>query len=118
MNKQTVQQMRLDLAMDLAGFEKKYGVKVTIGNARFSSTHVKFQFEVAEVDNSGTTLTPGVTALKTSFPNLVNKTVTMSTGELGTIVEYHPRKHKYPFIVVTRSGGRYKITRNHAQTAV
>ena len=45
-------------------------------------------------------------------PEWFNMSVKLHNGEIGYLKEYHPRKSKYPMIVITESGSRYKLPLN------
>ena len=84
----------------------KYGFKNVefTGNTRsYGSTETTFKI-VANIK--------GVKSKKDSNLELyakmdgIDHTKTGRKGE--TIVEYHPRKRKYPYIYISRSGARYK----------
>ncbi len=109
--RETVTAMRSDIEKALAEVEAKYGVKVNLGNARFSNDVVRFtKVEFNAVSKSGNVITAERKALERFFPQFVDKEVTFNQGRVtGKVVEYHSRKSKYPFIVETASGDRYKM---------
>lgn len=100
--------LRVELDAAIAAIGSKYGIAIKTGNARFNSDNVTFKLEASVISN-GQVKNKGVIALERFFPQYVGKLVTLSGGKKGKVIEYHSRKHKFPFIVETVSGKRYKV---------
>ena len=114
----TVTAMRTDIENALAEVEAKYGVKVNLGNARFNNDMVRFtKVEFNSVSEGGNVITEERKALERAFPQYVDKEVVFKNGRVsGKVVEYHSRKSKYPFIVETASGDRYKMSESNLKS--
>ena len=87
---------------------EKYGVVAKKAGGSFTDCQYKSKIEFTIVSDEGVAKTPGRTHLELFFPKLVDLKVKLSNGDIGTIVEYHERKKKYPFIV-KHAKGQYKL---------
>ncbi len=105
----SVKSLRNDIDAALAAVGAKHGVSIHAGNARFDSNTVSFKLEAKVVSGAGEVYNAEAEALKALSPEYVGKKITLSGGVKGTVVEFHRRKHKYPFIVETANGKRYKV---------
>ncbi len=103
--------VRHEMETALKFLEERLGVKVVVGNARFTGSHVTFKVGIATVNSDGVAETKEMLALKAFYPDLVNKAVTVGVangppqcGIKGIVIGYSTRAKKYPFIVKTDSG--------------
>ena len=106
----TIKTIRKDLDAALATVATKHGL--TLATERISFTADNFTAKVtgATISRFGVTQTPGRIALKRRFPEYVDMDVILSNGLPGKVIEYHPRKRKFPFIVEAALGKTYKTT--------
>jgi len=96
-NRTNLKNLRKDLDKALAAVGAQYGIDIKSGSARFSDNNVTFKVEISIVTN-GQVKTKGAVDLERYYPQFVGKKVAVN-GKQGTVIEYHSRKHKYPFIV-------------------
>lgn len=109
LNRTQVKVLRTQLAAVLAnaGID---GFDLEIGSARFDDATVTFQLK-AKLDGA-VTQEQSALALHAQMDGIdINKTT--PAGE--KLVEYHPRKRKYPYISVKPNGSRFKMSTNQAQ---
>ena len=101
--------IRRDLDNALKDVADKHSISINIGSIRYDTTSFTTRLTAAAVATDGTVETPGRTALQRHFPEYLDKEINLSNGLTGTIIEYHSRKRKYPFIVMGANDKRYKV---------
>ena len=116
-DRRNLKNLRKDIDAALSNVASKYGIKLEAGSARFSDTNVTFKLEASTISSKGNVETKGAVALKTFYPQFVGLKVTLNNGHRGTVIEYHSRKHKYPFIVKIGSK-RFKVPESLVQRSV
>jgi len=112
-DKQNLNAVRKDIDAALAEVAAKYNINLKAGAARYSNNDVTFKLEGTVKNEAGEVVTKGARALKAYYPQYVGKKVTLSGGKKGTVIEYHSRKRKYPFIVevaTARGTTNYKVS--------
>ena len=101
--------IRIKLEQVLAGIDFN-GVKFEIaGNASYSDSKVNIRVSAtnaASIRENGHRL---------GFYADQNKIASLTSDDGWTLVDYHPRKPKYPFIATNPQGGRYKLSVRQAQ---
>lgn len=113
--------IRKDIDAALAEVAKKHGINLSIGNIRFNAESFRTTLNAAVRTTSTTGAVADTGSLEMSALLAVAKGTFGSTFDvnkyynspsLGAVkfVGYHPRKPKYPFIVATAAGKRFKIT--------
>ena len=113
-DKQSCRDIRLALEQALANVATDLGVKITVGNASYSSSHIVFKLEVAEITKDGVAMTKEATtftqlaSLYGLKPTDLNRTFTWG-GKQFTLVGLAPRRSKYPFIGMRGDGKRFKF---------
>ena len=109
LTKAQVQAVRKQLAavLDNAGIT---GFDVELGNARFDSAQATFQLKVTKKGQA--TREQSALAIHAKLDG-IDITKTKPDGE--KLVEYHPRKRKYPYISVKPNGARYKMSVDQAR---
>lgn len=125
-NKTNLPLIRKDIDAALAEVAKKHGINLSIGNIRFTADSFRTTLNAtAKVAASNAPAVPeemlalmgyGMVMLGKSFD--VKGIYTSPTLGLVKFVGYHPRKPKYPFIVATPTGKRFKITSEAAKSIV
>ena len=105
--------LRTEIDFALAKIGETYGISLTAGNASFNASTVTFKLEGSLLNESGEAETKEMIELKSFYPHLVGKEVTLSRGTKGKIVGYSRRAKKYPFILETPKG-LFKITETQA----
>ena len=127
LTRDTLKVVRADLDKALAQVAAKHGLKFTVGNIRFSSDSFRTTLNAAEV----ATPTQAATMLNAS-PALTRATETackmhgmdptkyyrLMDGTPVKVVDYVPRRPKFPFIVQTKTGRKYKVTAMHIKNMV
>ena len=111
-NRKNLKDIRADIDKALLDVANKYGIKISAGSARFSESNVTFKVEAATISSNGTVKTKGAVDLERFYPKLVGKKVNVTVRGRrvpATVIEYHSRKYKNPFIVITGAGARYKM---------
>ena len=111
-NKSNLNEMRISLKIALKQVEEKYGVNINVGNIRFSDDEFSAQMKVT-IDGVETaeqkavaTFSKMETGVKFAYGH---KIYTKDLGECK-IVGFLTRSPKYPWIVETASGKKYKLT--------
>ena len=96
---------KLDAVLADTGIE---GVEFKIGNMRFSET---------AVDIKVTATTAGEAEVKTDLVESMAKLhgVASTSKDGFTLVDFHSKKPKYPFIATKPGGGRIKMTPEQAR---
>lgn len=118
-----VVQFRSDFQKDLDVLSQKYGLKIALGNAKFTSENVSFKLEVAVVGKAGA-LTREATAFKSMArmydlsPDLLGKKILLKSGKLVVVEGLNPRCHKYPVIVRLPNAKRMKVSVLGIKTSV
>lgn len=108
-NKPTLRTLRSEIDTALAEIGKTYGIDLRTGNARYDAKTATFKLNCSMLNESGDVETKEMIDLKAFHPALVNKEVKMNGGQVGIVIGFNARRHKYPFIVSTPKG-RYKLT--------
>jgi len=104
----TVKSTRDELAAALAVVEANLGVKIDVGNARFTATNVTFKVELSVLNSTGNAQDKYRVALEAFYPGWADKTVNLNNGLSGKVVGWNKRASKYPFIVET-ANGKFKV---------
>ncbi len=120
MNKQRATELSDKLETILAAFAEENNLNLKYKGSSYSTSAVaewKPKFEFTDVSE----ISADSSFEKETFENAVRRTfgkikpewfdmeVRLYGGEIGNLREFHPRKSKYPMIVVTESGKRYKV---------
>lgn len=117
LTKPAVANLRKELEAALAAVAAKTGVDFTVGIIRFDATSARCKIEGIVRGATGATapVTPKAAALG-RYAYLLgntfdeNKEYRAPTLGVVKVVGYNAKAHKYPFIVQTRGGKRYKYT--------
>ena len=128
LTKPQVASIRADLALAFALVAKKHGVDFSLGTIRFSADSMSGKLTGVVRGAAGTSVSaPGdlkALALWRTGASLLGSSFDMTakyrSQSLGTVkfVGYNSRGRKYPFVVLTSAGKRYKIGTNAAQSMV
>ena len=114
MDRSTVKQMRSSLEGLFGEFEKKYNVKVQLGNASYSDSNATFKLEVSDVNADGSVLSKDAEAFQKQAkffglePEDLGSTFKQN-GQEFTICGLKPRSHKYPVLAKNGKGQTYKF---------
>jgi hypothetical protein len=121
-DKQSVLNFRSALQADLNEIAKKHGVKLSLGNATFTSTNITFKLEAATLNENGEANSKTVTDwnLCAPFygfkPEHLNSTF-RSNGKTVKIVGWDRKSHKYP-VLGEVMGKTYKFQKEVVQRAL
>tara|TARA_B110000211_G_scaffold203602_1_gene236475 strand:- start:610 stop:1020 length:411 start_codon:yes stop_codon:yes gene_type:complete len=123
MNKSDAQEMRILLETLLTTGRapellQEMGVSIKVGSGRFDSTQITFKVTIAETTEAGDVLSKERNALINIYPGLVDKDVSIYRGIRGKVTEYYSRRPRFPFLVVTPQGKRYKMSVNQMQVHI
>jgi len=115
-NKANLRQFRKDFEAAVADLAKANKLTIEIGSIRFGSTTFRCRVTCTTVDpkakaRQAETLSKLLTAASGGKFDLGMKFRHNST--IYTIVEFKPSRPKYPFIVSTQRGARYKMSAQH-----
>ncbi len=91
----------------------QYGISLKAGGGSFTDSSFTTKVTGAVVATNGVVKTPGRSALEAFHPKLVDKVITAG-GVRVKLVEYKPRRYKFPFVGQAANGARYKITEAQA----
>ena len=127
-NKSTLPSIRADINAALAAVAAKHGLVMSIGNIRFTEDSFRTTLEAKTFKQAGTEVavaaveqvaleTAGKRVLGGASVDITKEYMSPTLGKVK-LVGYHPRKPKYPFIVQTVSGKRFKITVASARNLV
>ena len=126
LDKNAVAQIRKDIDAALAAVAAKHGITFNLGTIRFNSESFRGTLTAAANNPTTGTVEPlefkelklrGVRMLGINESDL-SKTFKSPTLGSVKLIGYHARKPKYPFIVETLGGKRYKISLMSAQSLV
>lgn len=115
-NRQNIRQINSEIESALASIAKKYGVELSVGNTRFTSSNFSTKIEVATIASNGTVMTKEALdfnryrSLKGIQLNLGDSF--QRNGKTYTVVGYKPRSHKYPVLASCSDGKTYKLPIN------
>jgi hypothetical protein len=129
LTKQQISQIRADLATAMAAVSAKHGVDFNLGTIRFGADTMSGKLtgvvRGAAGASTATPTDPKLVALLTKGVRVlghpsINETDKYHSLSLGTVrfVGYNSRAHKFPFIVSTTGGKRYKISTLSARNMV
>jgi len=115
-NRANLKAFREDFDEHMKSLEKFYSVKIELGRIRFDSTTFRGKLTVVNADpkslqRQAATTKKLLTTASDGKYNLGMKFRHNST--IYTIVEFKPSRPKYPFIVTTQRGARYKMSAQH-----
>ena len=105
-NRTNLPVLRMAMAASLAAIESQYGIKITVGNARFLADNATFKIEMATIGTAGVANTRERDAFKREAvlyglkPDDLDKEITYG-GQRYIIKGLNTRRSKYP-IVATR----------------
>ena len=114
-DKPSIKAIRLAMDAALAKVEKQYGVKISTGNARFSSDEVTFKVKANVIGTGGVVKTKEAQAwdIYASTQGLghlsVGDTVQLQ-GQSFTIAGYNTRARKSPINITDSNGRGYKCS--------
>ena len=114
-DRNTVRVMRTVMETMLQDFEAEFGVKVTLGSARFTERNVTFKTDVGIVDDGGVVHSAMAEdfiryAQRHGIPvENLGKTF-VSNGEIVKLIGYKPRATRFPFVGERTDGKRFKYT--------
>lgn len=101
----------IDAAMIEIG--AKHGLKIALGNAKYTKANAEFKLNVANIADDGLVETKEMVALKLQYPELVNKIVLVS-GKEYQIVGYRTKSPKKPFLAKeVKSGKLWVLSPQH-----
>ena len=116
MTRQEVIDFRKDFEEAVKGIEKKYSIKITLGNIRYDSDHLSSTFDAITVDKSGNRvfnseleeslrryLTQSNKALQVP-EKIFGAKVVLDNGVVGTIIDLNLKGRKYPIILEAKNG--------------
>lgn len=114
-NKVTLGTLRAELNALLAKFGAESGLMITIGNIRFApdgtTMHTRLDAHVkGAVSTTQAQLGMTPVLVKKLRESGFGDTFVSPTLGVITLVDYHPRKPKFPFIGVRSDGKRFKFT--------
>ena len=116
MTKQEIIDFRKDFDEAVKGIEKKYSIKITLGNIQYDSAHLSSTLDAITVDSTGNRI------FNTEFEESLriyltqsNKTlqvpekifgakVILDNGVIGTIIDFNFKSRKYPINIETKNG--------------
>lgn len=127
-NKSTLPSIRAEINAALAAVASKHGLVMSIGNIRFTEDSFRTTLEAKTFKQAGTEVavaaveqialeTMGQRVLGVTVEDLAKEYMSPTLGKVK-LIGYHPRKPKYPFIVQTTAGKRFKITVASARNLV
>ena len=100
----------------LAEVEKEHGIEVTFNGGKYDANSFTPKIIIVGAEKDGTFKDEARLRLEDSiYSDFADKKIKVN-GEEMTIVGYKPRSYKFPFIALSKSGQRYKITKTHALT--
>jgi len=107
-NRTNLPVLRMAMAASLAAIESQYGIKITVGNARFLADNATFKIEMATIGTAGVANTRERDAFKREAvlyglkPTDLDKEIGYGFGNDRYIIKgLNTRRSKYP-IVATR----------------
>ena len=115
LDKPSIKAIRLAMDKALAEVEAQYGIKISTGNARFTSDEVTFKVKANVIDKFGTVLSKEAKAweLYASSQGLghlsVGDTIQLQ-GKSFTIAGYNTRARKSPINITDSNGRGYKCS--------
>lgn len=118
LTKDDIKNARKELELALLAVQKKTGISFNVGIIRFDATSMRCKIEgnvVAAGAATAVKVDPKLAELKKVAARILGKTVDLDKSykspSLGKvkIVGYNSRAIKYPFIVLTTAGKRYKL---------
>jgi hypothetical protein len=126
-NKSTLPSIRAEINAALAAVGSKHGLVLSIGNIRFTADSFRTTLEAKTFSQAGREVaaiaveqidleSAGQRVLGTGV-DLTKEYMSPTLGKVK-LIGYHPRKPKYPFIVQTTAGKRFKITVASARNLV
>lgn len=116
-NRKNLRQINGDIQSALSEVEKKYGIKIKMGNTRYTNKNYTTKIEVAVVQNGEVK-----SKIATDFERYrhregipskfkVGTRIKTMSGEYFIIEGYKSRAKKYP-IVMSNKDGRFKMSVN------
>jgi len=127
LTRETLKVVRVDLDQALAAVAKKHGLKFTVGNIRFSSDSFRTTLNAAETApvSQAASMTNASTAISRATETACKmhgmdptKYYRLMDGTPVKVIDYVPRRPKFPFIVQTVTGRKYKVTATHIKNMV
>ena len=127
LTKDDVKNARKELELALRGVAIKTGISFDIGIIRFDATSMRCKIEgnvIATGASTAVKVDPRLAELKKVGKRILGKTFdenkSYRSPSLGTvkIVGYNVRAIKYPFIVATNGGKKYKLSTVTTQNLV
>ena len=105
-NLKTVRDM-LNVYLETLSENELEGMTFKVGNMRFTDNEVTIQLSAT---------TEGAAADKTEYVAAMCRAhgIPKTENRGATIIDYHPKKIKYPFIVMKADGKRYKMSPEEA----
>lgn len=114
-NKTTIQAFRNDFKTAVAQLEQQYGVRIELGNARYTSDHFTSKLTVSLVSSTGEVKSPLAENLEV-YRNIYNIPAEFTAGckfshrgSIYTLKGIDTKKRKYP-VIVEQNGKTYKVS--------
>lgn len=111
-DKQNLRQIRNDINVALAAVAAKHGIKLDIGNIRFSSD--RFTTKLTATSNDVKIHTPVVTSHRIKL----GETMALINGKMFLVVDYKPNRPEYPYVGQGRKGGRWKLRASEVYSGI
>lgn len=114
-DKSSVKNIRVDIDAALAKVEKKYGIKISTGNARFSEEEIVFKVKANAIDSSGNVKSKEAKAWELVREHLGLKSLSVGDDvkvqdKFYTLKGYNNRARKSPINIEDYNGQGYKIS--------
>lgn len=112
-NKKMLKEFRGDFTETVKDLEKKYGIKLELGNISFDSSDFRTKLIGTNVGNRK--VDPNI---NTNNPNtLIGKTILLR-GTKYTITNYKSNRPKYPYVIKNKRGTAYKVTEQQVKNNI
>ena len=112
-NKTMLKEFRGDFTETVKDLEKKYGIKLELGNINFDSSDFRTKLIGTNVGNRKVDPT-----VNTNNPNtLIGKTILLR-GTKYTITNYKSNRPKYPYVIESPRGASYKVTKEQVMNSL
>ena len=134
MDKNTINAFRKDFAEAVKALETKYQVAIAIPSISYNEISLSAKMTVTSTSATGEKLVDhqalaqknakaGLALFFVSLSKnqkvpdvIIGKDCVLTNGQLGKIVDFDSKKHKYPFIVKCADGKTYKVPATHIKS--
>lgn len=100
-NRDNLKSLRKDVQAALDEVAKKHGIKLDLGNIRFTDSQFTSKVIGTVINQKAVEKATGPIKMGTEF---------ISQGRKFTVCDYKPSRWKYPFTGMSVRGARYKFT--------